>query len=247
VPPLIEDRTEEMAHQLLLYRRELEPRRTSPSCLRLEAGRLASGWAIDRSRAHYEALMPTRALSALRALRRWPAPPASGQACSTLEAAGLRLQPGAPGWRHRADPDSPRQDLGRTAIGGFSTGAGDVRALLAPSAAYVDSRDDGCDSLDRRARSRTRAGRHHPPHPDRLHGRRADIALLALSRRRRYPAQLRGPPASAGGRARRREVAAALGRCWPPATNRSAIRATRRDSPGGARSPPSAPATVAPR
>lgn len=154
VDPVIEDRTEEWAGQLLVYERELESL-DEPGALarlRVEAGRLSERLGdADRARTHYEAALvaDNRACAAMRGLRRveramsrWTEAVAAIDAqlpfASKMERRALAA--------HRADMlmAAGEQDLARVAVGELLDEAPhDVRALLAQlELAFVDGRDE---------------------------------------------------------------------------------------------------------
>ncbi|HWM88888.1 MAG TPA: hypothetical protein VNO33_23720, partial [Kofleriaceae bacterium] len=166
VEPSIDDRTEELAHDLLLYERELtmldEPGPTAR--LRLEAGRLAEQLGdLDRARSHYDGALQLdpQLRPPLRALRRVERQlgnfiEAVRHLDAEIELASSRERRALAS--HRADllMAIGEQDVARVAVGDLVDEAPtDVRALLADlELAWVDGRKDELDPiLDRLAQA----------------------------------------------------------------------------------------------
>ncbi len=154
-----DDRTEELARQLVLYERELalldEP---GPAArLRLEAGRLAEQLGdLDRARTHYDTALQLdpRLRPPLRALRRVER--ALGNFGESIRHLDAEIELASARERralaaHRADllMATGEQDVARVAVGDLvDEGPTDVRALLADlELAWVDGRKDELDAL----------------------------------------------------------------------------------------------------
>ncbi|HEY8144703.1 MAG TPA: tetratricopeptide repeat protein, partial [Kofleriaceae bacterium] len=166
VDPSQEDRTEELARDLLLYERELglmdDPQPTAR--LRMEAGRLAERLGdLDRARAHYDGALQLdpRLRPPLRALRRVERALGNfGEAIRHLDAeielASDMERRALASYRADLLMAVGEQDLARVAVGGLLDDApADVRSLLANlELAWIDGRHLEAEaSLDRLAQA----------------------------------------------------------------------------------------------
>ena len=166
VDPSEEDRTEELARDLLLYERELalmdDPGPTAR--LRMEAGRLAERLGdLDRARAHYDGALQLdpRLRPPLRALRRVERALGNfGEAVRHLDAeielASDMERRALAAYRADLLMAVGEQDLARVAVGALLDDApADVRALLANlELAWIDGRHVEAEaSLDRLAQA----------------------------------------------------------------------------------------------
>jgi tetratricopeptide (TPR) repeat protein len=157
--PTSEDRTEELARDLLLYERELvlldEPVPTAR--MRLEAGRLAEQLGdLDRARTHYDIAMQVdpQLRPPLRALRRVERQlgnftEAVRHLDAEIELASSRERRALAAYRADLLMAIGEQDVARVAIGDLVDEApADVRALLADlELAWVDGRNDELDVI----------------------------------------------------------------------------------------------------
>jgi len=159
VDPSTEDRTEELARELLLYERELtlldEPVPTAR--MRLEAGRLAEQLGdLDRARTHYDGAMQLdpQLRPPLRALRRVERQlgnfsEAVRHLDAEIELASSRERRALAAYRADLLMAIGEQDVARVAVGDLVDEApSDVRALLADlELAWVDGRHDELDVI----------------------------------------------------------------------------------------------------
>ena len=159
VEPSTDDRTEELARDLVLYERELvlvdEPGPTAR--LRLEAGRLAEQLGdLDRARTHYDSALQLdpRLRPPLRALRRVERalgniPEAIRHLEAEIELSSAQERRALAAYRADLLMASGEQDVARVAVGDLVDEApADVRALLADlELAWVDGRKDELDSI----------------------------------------------------------------------------------------------------